>query len=277
MVSTVCRESNRLTALKTLSMYLRAAKTEAEDAGISTEGMADSVSQLREELMALTGGKVDIMSDAEAGSYKSTVEILRELSQVWNDLSDTSRTNITELIGGGVRNANIISALMNNFSIVEDAMATSAESSGSALAENEKYLDSINGKIQQFKASYETLSTTMFDSDLIKFAVTAGTALVDAFTFVADNFGSVLAALTTGSVVGSISNITDLIKGLDKEKGLGKFLTTMKESGSGIAGGSKLTLLQIRPPHRDGNIERVARQGDAKQMARGLYLDKWCT
>lgn len=42
------------TTMKTVSMYLRAAKTEAEEAGESTEGMANSVSELREELLALT-------------------------------------------------------------------------------------------------------------------------------------------------------------------------------------------------------------------------------
>ena len=46
-------------------MYLRAAKTEAEEAGESTEGMANSVSELREEILALTGGKVDIMLDED--------------------------------------------------------------------------------------------------------------------------------------------------------------------------------------------------------------------
>ena len=49
------------TTMKTVSMYLRAAKTEAEEAGESTEGMANSVSELREELLALTNGKVDIL------------------------------------------------------------------------------------------------------------------------------------------------------------------------------------------------------------------------
>ena len=44
-------------------MYLRAAKTEAEEAGEGTDGMANSVSELREELLALTGNKVDIQSD----------------------------------------------------------------------------------------------------------------------------------------------------------------------------------------------------------------------
>lgn len=48
------------TTLRTVSMYLRAAKTEAEDAGESTDGMADSVSKLRDEILALTGNKVDI-------------------------------------------------------------------------------------------------------------------------------------------------------------------------------------------------------------------------
>jgi hypothetical protein len=49
------------TMMKTISMYLRAAKTEAEEAGESVDGMANSVSELRSELMALTGNRVDIM------------------------------------------------------------------------------------------------------------------------------------------------------------------------------------------------------------------------
>lgn len=53
------------TTLKTISMYLRAAKTEAEDAGESTDGMASSVSKLRDEILALTGNKVDIQIDED--------------------------------------------------------------------------------------------------------------------------------------------------------------------------------------------------------------------
>lgn len=53
------------TALKTVSMYLRAAETEAEEAGVSTEGMASSVSKLRDELLDLTGNRVDIQLDED--------------------------------------------------------------------------------------------------------------------------------------------------------------------------------------------------------------------
>lgn len=86
------------TTMKTLSMYLRAAKTEAEEAGESTEGMAGSVSELRDEILSLTGGAVDIMLDED--SFKSSYQILKELSQVWQELTDVSQANILEMIGG---------------------------------------------------------------------------------------------------------------------------------------------------------------------------------
>lgn len=185
-----------------MSMYLRAAKTEAEEAGLSTENMANSVSELRDELMALTGGKVDIMANVDTGEYKSTVDILRDLSVVWGDLSDTTRTNITELIGGGVRNANIISALMQNFSIVEDALQTSMESAGSALAENDKYLDSVAGKTAQLQSSLESLSTTVLSSGLVKDFVTLLDVLTRIATVIADvafdNFFTTISTLAIG-------------------------------------------------------------------------------
>lgn len=55
------RESNRLTALKTLALRLRGAKTELEEAGEDVDGMAENTSQLQAKLKALTHGRVDIM------------------------------------------------------------------------------------------------------------------------------------------------------------------------------------------------------------------------
>lgn len=235
-------------------MYLRAAKTEAEDAGISTEGMADSVSQLRGELLALTGGHVDIMSDAEAGSYKSTVEILRQLSEVWDDLSDTSKTNITELIGGGVRNANTIASLMQNFDIVDRAIKVSTKSAGSALEENEKHLDSIVGKTQKFQAAFETMSTTFVDNDVVKSAVDIGTGFIEALTFIGDKAGGALALFTTGRALDTITGFgkgiegfKEGMKGLVKDTRFEKFFTMLTDSGQETAGGGKATPLLNMP------------------------------
>ena len=116
--NTVIQDPDKVgTTLKTVSMYLRAAKTEAEDAGESTDGMANSVSELRDEILDLTGQKVDIQIDDD--TFKSTYQILKELSDVWGSLTDISQANIIELIGGK-RNSNVISALLENFEIAEN-------------------------------------------------------------------------------------------------------------------------------------------------------------
>lgn len=162
------------TALKTLSMYLRASKTELEEAGESTEGMAESTSKLRAEILALTGNKVDIMLSAD--EYKSTYQIMKDLSEVWHDLSDITQANILERIGGK-RMASINASLIENFKDVEAALQTSQSASGSALAENEKYLNSIQGKMTQLKATGQDLATQFLNSGLVKGVLSLANAL----------------------------------------------------------------------------------------------------
>lgn len=167
------------TVLKTASMYLRAAKTEAEDAGESTEGMANSVSELRKELLKLTKGKVDIMADDT--TFKSTIQIYRELAGVWKDLEDIDAANILELIGGK-RNATANASLLANFEDAEAALVTSANAAGSALKENEKFLASIQGRLDVFKATFEEFSASFIDGNLVNFVLTLGTGLLNLLT-----------------------------------------------------------------------------------------------
>lgn len=86
------------TALKTLSLRIRGVKTELEEAGLETEGMAETTSQLQAKLKALTHGKVDIMVNAD--EFKNTTQILREMSTAWQDMTDVERAAALELLGG---------------------------------------------------------------------------------------------------------------------------------------------------------------------------------
>lgn len=162
------------TFLKTLSMYLRASKTDAENAGIATDGMASSVSELRSELKQLAG--VDIMKNDN--TFKSTYQIMKELSEVWKDLSDTTQANITELISGK-RGGQGTSALLNNFSVAEDAMKQALNSSGSAMRENETYMQSLQAKLNQLDSAFQKFSTDLMKSDIPKFFVSLATVFVD--------------------------------------------------------------------------------------------------
>ena len=235
------------TTLKTISMFLRAAKTEAEEAGESTEGMAESVSKLRSELLRLTGNKVDIMLDDK--TFKSTYQIMKEMSQVWHDLSDVSQANILEKLGGK-RNSNVVSALLESFAVAEKSLKESQNAAGSALEENEKYLDSINGKLEQLKASWEQLSNSLLNNSVVK-------VLIDSLRTVL-NFFNKLDEVTGGwssriiaflSVVGMASatisafkfkaqDATSLLGSLVQAFSKGNIFTTF---GSGIAAiGTKL-------------------------------------
>ena len=176
--------------MKTLSLRIRGAKVELEDAGEDVDGMANSVSELQKKLLALTGGKVDIMLDEN--TFKNTTEILREMSQVWDDMTDVNRAAALELLGGK-RQANVLSAVIENFDIAEEAIQTSADSAGSAMAENEKYLDSIQGKIDQFTNAVQTMWMDFIRSDVVKFLVDVGTGLVN----IIDKVGVLQSALIT--------------------------------------------------------------------------------
>lgn len=161
------------TTIKSVSMYLRAAKSELEDTGESADGCANSVSELRSELKSLTG--VDIMIDNK--NFKSTYQILKELSQVWDKLSDVTQANVTEMIGGK-RNANAVSAILNNFDVAESAMESAANSAGTAWEENSVWLDSIQGRLGQLDASFQALSQDVLSSGLVKGGVSFLTSIV---------------------------------------------------------------------------------------------------
>jgi TP901 family phage tail tape measure protein len=163
------------TALKTLALRLRGAKVELEEAGEDVDGMAESTSQLQAKLKALTHGKVDIMIDAN--TFKNTTQILREMASAWEDMTDIERASALELMGGK-RQANILASVIKNFDTVEDVIATSMDSSGSAIAENEKYLTSIQGRIDLFNSSIQTMWMNFIDSDAVKFFVDLGSAAI---------------------------------------------------------------------------------------------------
>lgn len=188
------------TALKTLALRLRGAKTELEEAGEDVDGMAESTSQLQAKLKALTHGKVDIMLDAN--TFKSTTEILREMSQAWKDMTDIERASALELMGGK-RQANILSSVISNFQTVEDVIKTSTNSQGSALEENAKWLDSIEGKTYQFTNALETMWSNMIDSEAVKTFIDFGTGFIKFLD----------------TVPGKIIAVTAAVAGLAKFKG----------------------------------------------------------
>lgn len=161
-------------ALRTISLRLRGTSTkELEEAGEDTTGVVESKSKLRTKIQGYTG--VDILTDS--GAYKSTYDILLEISKVWDDLTDQDRAGLLELIAGKTR-SNTAAAILSNTKDLEEALRAAEEAQGSALRENEKYLDSIQGRIDLFNNSVQTMWQNTLDSDVVKWFVDIGTQVI---------------------------------------------------------------------------------------------------
>ena len=239
------------TAMKTLSLRIRGAKVELEDAGEDVDGMANSVSELQNKLLALTGGKVNIMLDEN--TFKNTTEILREMSAVWDDMTDVNRSAALELLGGK-RQANVLAAVIKNFKTVEDVIQTSSNSAGSALKENSKYMDSIQGRVDRFTNSLQTMWMNALNSDAVKIIVDVGNGLIniiDKLGLINTLAGAIAAKfafsnksefgnLFTGNLSDVPSQISEKLSGsklfskLFNKSDISQFVSTAKEAANSV-------------------------------------------
>lgn len=239
------------TAMKTLSLRIRGAKVELEDAGEDVDGMANSVSELQKKLLYLTGGKVNIMLDEN--TFKNTTEILREMSTVWDDMTDVNRAAALELLGGK-RQANVLAAVIKNFKTVEDVIQASSNSAGSALKENSKYMDSIQGRVDRFTNSLQTMWMNALNSDAVKIIVDVGNGLIniiDKLGLINTLAGAIAAKfafsnkskfgnLFTGNLSDVPSQISEKLSGsklfskLFNKSDISQFVSTAKEAANSV-------------------------------------------
>ena len=235
------------TALKTLSLRLTKTKAEIEELGEDSDGAASSVSELRDTLLALTNQKVDIL---DGDSYKSTYDILKEMAGVWDDMSQMNRQGALFAMAG-MNHANTLASIITNFKDVEAAYEVSLnESFGSADKENAKFLNSVEGRMQQFQSSMQKLSSHTFSSDFLKGFISAGQGVVDILdkmaqsgTLIPGIIGAISAALGSFKNIGFFQ-LRDWSKGFFSQDATGKNKfnwSNIELFGSGRVWGEKKT------------------------------------
>ena len=208
-------------------MRIRGAKTELEEAGLETEGMASSTAKLRSEIKALSG--VDIMLDSK--TFKSTYQIMEELAAKWQDLTDIQQASVTELIAGK-RQGNIVSSLMNNFDIAEQALETSLNSAGSAMKEHEKWQESLEARINKLKAAWQSLSQSFMSSDFLKVALDVVIKFVDVLDKLISKIGAFPTLLGGFSLFSGISQIMSAGKSIGGLKSFKGLLSVFKDTSN---------------------------------------------
>ena len=88
-------------------------------------------------------------------TYKSTYQIIKEISEVYQDLTDTQQAGLLETIAGKSR-SNDVASLLSNWKQAEKAMIDATNAEGSARKENEIYMEHLQSKLNVLKAPLPT-------------------------------------------------------------------------------------------------------------------------
>lgn len=191
-------------ALKTLSMKLRGYDEETQRYSDDMGEFAAKIADLTKT--ASTPGGISLFTGDTKDTYKSTYQMLSELSKIWNNLEDHKQAELLETLTGNPNNDSI-SALLTNMSQADKALSDSIHSSGSAYEAQERWLESLDAKTQQFEAAFQSLSNTVVDSNLLKWFVDLGTGAVSALDTVIDKTGILLPILSGTSIAAFVKNL----------------------------------------------------------------------
>ena len=88
-------------------MRLRNTAGELQAMGYDADGAAESITRLQQQLLELTDGRVNIMASNQ--DFNSTYQILKDLANVWGDLTDVQQAETTRLVAG-VRQGQVMAA-----------------------------------------------------------------------------------------------------------------------------------------------------------------------
>lgn len=163
---------------------------ETDDYVVATKAKKQQIIKDYTAVPSNNGKGVDILD--ENGNYRNTYSILKDISEIYSEIQQQDRamgTNraqalIEEL--AGKNRSNILSSLLTNGSLLEQVKETSEHSEGSALEENQKYLESTEAKITQLQTQLQELATVTINSDMFKGVIDTATAFLNIVTQILD-------------------------------------------------------------------------------------------
>lgn len=174
------------TAFKTLAMRIRGYDEETEQLSEDLENISGDIADLTKT--AKTPGGISLFSDKEKQTYKSTYQILKEISEIWDDLTDKDQAQLLEKLAGK-RGGQVVAGLLSNFSAAEKAMKEMDQAAGSSDAEMSIIQESLEYKINALKETWVGTVQDILDRGDIGTIVDGLTKISEAIGFVTSNLG----------------------------------------------------------------------------------------
>jgi len=175
-----------------------------------TETLDESLSTIVSDISELTNGKISIMEDPN--TYKSTYEILRDISNIWDELTDKQQAGLLEKLFGKTR-AQIGAAIIQNFSAAESAISKMNDSAGNADAEMSVIMESLFYKLNALKETGTGIIQNLFPREDIGNIIDLLTSLAG----VIDNITGAIGPLGTLLTGGILTGLFAFKKNFDRE------------------------------------------------------------
>lgn len=192
--------------LKAIAMNMTGITVSAKDGSLSMNKSAKALKQF---------AKIDVQKPN--GELKDMGLVLDELGGKWDTLNKTQQQALMIAIGGKHR-APQFAALMDNWETVKKIQKeiSSGMAIGSADKENEKYINSLEGKLTRLSDSLKKLVTTTVSSDMFGGMVDGLRSIIDVVNNVISAFDKL--GISTPVVLGTIGGLFTTIKSLGNDK-----------------------------------------------------------
>ena len=167
-----------------------------------TEELSDDLKNISGDIADLTKtastpGGISLFTDETKQTYKSTYQILKEISDIYDELSDKNRAELLEKLAGK-RGGQVVAGLLSNFDAAEKALREMEGAAGSADAEMSIVEESIDFKLNKLQQTWVGTIQNIVDRGDLGTAIDGLTKLSEAIGLVIDKFG----LLGTAGLVG---------------------------------------------------------------------------
>lgn len=191
--------------MKTASMRLRGYDEETEMLSDDVLELTGKIADLTKTASKPTG--ISLFTDNAKTQYKSTVQIFRDISEVYDELTDKQQAQLLEALGGK-RGGQAIAAVLSNFDTVESSLESMQNSAGNAMKEMETIEQSLEYRLNALKETTVGTFQEMLSQDDAK-------RIIDFLTVLLELLGSVTGGLGLfGTAIAGVG-IAAFIKNFD--------------------------------------------------------------
>lgn len=189
--------------LKTLSMRIRGYDEETEEYSADVAELTGTIADLTKVASNNNRG-ISLFEADDPETYRSTYDILSDIADIWDELTDKNRANLLEALFGK-RQAQIGAAILSNFDQARRAIVKMEESAGSAGREMDKITQSLDYKLNALKETWVGVAQNLFQTDDMKL-------VVDALNLVSNGIDQLTEKLGLFGTIGLIGAIALIYK-----------------------------------------------------------------